>query len=112
MPNPYGRTEGSKNRKGHNAGGARTGAGRKTNEERQKILKDGQDRLKKIDQEIRRRNGGEKISQQKSFDVKRLTQIRDRVEQNLEVLKNISSIADDENNFNVSEDQEFDIYVV
>jgi len=29
MPNPHGRTPGTKNRKGHSAGGARKGAGRK-----------------------------------------------------------------------------------
>ena len=51
MPNPHGRTPGTKNRSGHSAGGARKGAGRKKQlthqENRDKEFLDAEKALKK-----------------------------------------------------------------
>ena len=113
MPNPFGRPLDSKNTRGHKAGGARKGSGRKTNEERKRIQNYAAEKRRRLDDALKTRKDSTTSAINNQIEMKRQQRLRDIAANSLAVLKRISLNADNDeasnDNIDNHSDEEIDI---
>ena len=103
MPNPFGRPVNSKNRRNHNAGGARANSGRQSNVERLQLQAEEENKHKTMEQQ-RKRKMAKEVSRKEAAEVMRFSKLKEIDIRSLEVLKRISVSADYEMSSNDDEE--------